>query len=423
MTNGTKASLSEGSPLQPSIGRAPEDNRRLGRTRALGRWGKRVIVAGLAIAGTYALIQAWLPKPTNVDIGVASRDRLRVFVEEDGRTRVRERFIVRAPLSGTLRRISIDVGDRVSLGDVLATVVSPEPMLIDPRTRGELRAQLEGAVARRRQAEANLGRVSAARELAVVEARRARELSPGMISESDRDRFVADERVAANEYEAAIQQRNGSIAEVRALRVALGLARKEDASEVKVLAPSDGHVLRLVQESEGPVAIGSPLLEIGDIDSLEFVVDVLSIDATSIGVGADVWIDQWGGDTLHGTVTRIEPSAFTHVSALGVEEQRTNVIAHVDALPTNLGDGYRIEAKILTWEGVGVLVVPASAVFRHGAGWGVYVVRGGTARLQEIRVGHRGKHRVEVKDGIGVGARVVLYPGETLRDGAAVRER
>jgi HlyD family secretion protein len=423
MTKDTKSSFGDDTALRPSIGRAPNDNRRLARRRAVGRWGKRIIVAGLAIAGIYALIQAWLPTPIHVDIGVASRDRLRIFVEEDGRTRVRERFIVRAPLSGTLRRISLDVGDQVSLGDVLATVVSPEPMLIDPRRRGELRAQLEGAVAGRRQADANLGRVSAAHELAVVEARRARELSPGMVSESERDRLVANERVAAKEHEAAIQQRNGSIAEVRAVRVALGLERREAPSEVKVLAPSDGHVLRLVQESEGPITMGSPLLEIGDLSSLEFVVDVLSIDATAIDVGAEIWIDQWGGATLHGTVTRVEPSAFTHISALGVEEQRTNVIARVDALPANLGDGYRVEARILTWEGLGILVVPASAVFRHGAGWGVYVVEGGTAQLQEIRVGHRGKHRVEVKDGLGVGARVVLYPRETLRNGAAVRER
>lgn len=412
-------------PLRPSIGEQTLARRRKSsRRRLVVRWVKRGVLGLLALAVVYAIVLAWLPEPITIDVGVAERGALQVFVEEDGRTRVRERYVVSAPLSGTLQRIDLEPGDAVAEGAIVARLVPPAPMLLDARTRAELEAQLEAALARERQAEAALARASAARDLAVTMAARARKLAPDALSASELDRFETEERVAVEDHAAAQQMRKAAAAEVRGLRASLGEAGAGDAREVAVRAPAGGSVLRVVRESAGPVVAGEPLLEVGDTRAIEVVVDVLSSDAVAIAPGTEVWIEQWGGaNALHGRVTRVEPSAFTHISALGVEEQRVYVIAALDDPPASLGDGFRVEARILTWEGADVIAVPASAVFRNGDGWAVYVVEGDTARLRAIEVGHRGRHAVEVTRGIDAGAPVVLYPGDKLRDGAAVQPR
>jgi HlyD family secretion protein len=191
-----------------------------------------------------------------------------------------------------------------------------------------------------------------------------------------------------------------------------------------VQAPVDGRVLRVIQESEGAVAAGTPLLEMGDPQAIESVVDVLSTDAVKVTPGATVYLEGWGGDSvLTGHVHRVEPSAFTRVSALGVEEQRVNVVVHFDGPPARwgtLGDGYRVEARIVVWEDDDVLQVPAGAVFRHGDGWAVYVVEGGRARLQPVTLGRRSEAAAQVLGGIADGAPVVLYPGDAVRDNQRV---
>ena len=394
------------------------------RRRGLGRWVGRGVLVIVGLAGGYALISAFLPDPIVVDVGVAERGTMQVFVEEDGRTRVRDRYVVAAPLSGTVRRVDLEVGDRVAAGDVVATLTPPAPVLLDARSRDEQQARLAGAIAGKRAADAALSRAGAARELASVEASRARVLAPDTMSASERDRLVTQESLTREEYAAALEQRRSAVAAVAAIRATLATEHTGPSADIEVHAPAAGRVLRKYLESESPVAMGTPLLEIGDTRVLEVVVDVLSSDAVTIEPGAAAWIEEWGGRAaLPARVRRVEPAATTHLSALGVEEQRANVIVDLDSAPAALGDGYRIEARLLAWEGVDVIHVPASAVFRHGDGWSLYVAQGATARLRPIEVGHRSRDAVEITSGVEAQTAVILYPGDKLHDGAAIRAR
>ena len=191
-----------------------------------------------------------------------------------------------------------------------------------------------------------------------------------------------------------------------------------------MIAPASGRVLRVVRDSAGPVASGAPLLELGDPHAIEIVVDVLSSDGARISPGMPVLIDGWGGDSeLHGRVRLVEPSAFTRISALGVEEQRVNVIATLDAPPPTLGDGFRVDARIVTWRAGDVLVIPASATFRDHERWAVYAVQDGRARLVPVQLGHRGRLDVEIAGGLADGSVVVVHPGDRVVEGANVQPR
>ncbi len=220
--------------------------------------------------------------------------------------------------------------------------------------------------------------------------------------------------------------RAAASAEVAASRAALGRGVHGGASAAvfAIRAPVRGTVLRVVRDDAGPVATGMPLLELGDLRAIEAVVDVLSSDAAQLAVGAPAAITAWGGEgALAGRVRAIEPSAFTRISALGIEEQRVNVIVAIDAPPPALGDGFRIEARIAIWRSDDVLVIPASAMFRDRDRWSVYVVRDGRARLSHIEIGHRGASDVEVVGGITAGTVVVAYPGDRIADGVRVTPR
>jgi HlyD family secretion protein len=436
----TVADSPEAPTLRPSVNDeqmvALRRKRALRRTRA--RWLKRgtAVLVGLAVVGGIAY--AWVPSPVAVDVGVARRETLQIYVEEDGRTRVRERYVVAAPLSGNLLRVELEPGDRVPAGATLARVLPPAPALLDERSRAEAEAHLAGTLAREGQSRSALARAEAARDLAVSQAERTRRLAQvDAATRVERERADAEERVAQEDMASAALQLRVAASEVRTARAALGLllrgrggsssgargaARDDDV--VAVLAPAPGQVLRLLRESEGPVAAGTPLLELGEPSSVEVVVDVLSSDAARIRAGAPAWIEQWGGDqALPGRVLRVEPSAFTSISALGVEEQRVNVVIALERRPPALGDGFRVEARILTWEGNHVLSVPASAALRHGDGWAVYIIDEGRARLRPVQIGHRGRTDVEVTGGLADSTTVVLYPGDRVTDGARVEPR
>lgn len=413
--------------LRPSVPDPELDRRRrahVKRHRAM-KWVKRGVLVAIAAAAAVAAVLAWLPDPVPVDLVTAVRADLEVTVEEDGLTRVRERYVVSAPLAGNLLRVELDPGDSLAAGAAVARVVPLDPALIDRRSRAETEARLNAAVARQRQANAGADRARAARDAAIHEAERARGLvRSGAASTMDLDRAELAERLAHADASAANLERVVAAAEVASVRAALGRMARGDREELLVTAPVAGRVLRLLRESEGPVAAGAPLIEVGDPRAMEAVIDVLSSDAARIRPGAPVAIEQWGGPVaLTGRVRLVEPSAFTRISALGVEEQRVNVLVALDAPPPELGDGYRVEARIRVARVERALVVPAGAVFRDRQRWAVYAARDGRAVLLPIEIGERGGDLVEVTAGLSEGARVVLHPGDAVRDGVALAPR
>jgi HlyD family secretion protein len=386
-------------------------------------------VLALAALAAWALRSPAVP----IEVGTVSRGPLTLTVDEEGETRVRQRFVVAAPATGRLLRVELDEGDRVEPGDVVARVV---PVPLDPRDRAAAEARLQaaedgkrGASARARLADAALAQAD--RELARAE--RLREA--GATSEETLERARLERTRAQREREAARFAEDAADHEAEAARAVLIAARagrseaasREDACAtpglcIEVRAPIAGFVLRVHEESERVLLGGSPVLEIGDPDAIEIVVDVLSADAVKIRPGAELWVEDWGGDApLRATVRRVEPSGFTKVSALGVEEQRVNVIGDFVDAPDGLGDGYRIEARIVVWHANDVLRVPSSALFRRGDAWAAFVVSDGRALLRDVGVGARGPFEAEVKEGLAEGDTVVLHPSDRLADGVRVR--
>jgi HlyD family secretion protein len=390
----------------------------------VSRWIKRIAVAAalLAIVG----IVAWslIPRPVPVEVATVRRATLIVTVDEDGRARVHDRYVVTAPLGGTLARIELHAGDTVRAGDVLARI-SPAPApLLDAGSRAELEGRIAIAQARGKQATAAVQRAERNATYTESERVRARTLAdqgalPGV--EADRAQLLAD--VAKRDLDSA---RFDAAIAADELATARAIARrlvKGGAEEVAVQAPVAGRILRLLWQSEGAVAPMTPLLEIGDPARLEIVVDVLTADAVEIRPGADVEIVGWGGAPLHAVVRLVEPSATTRISALGVEEQRVAIVADLVDPPArwaSLGDGWRVEARITTWRGADVVTVPVSALFRDGEQWAVYVVEAGRARLRHVEIGHRNDDAAEVRGGLTEGQRVILHPSERVSDGTRV---
>lgn len=391
---------------------------------------RRVVLAlvALVLAGLVGVSLA--PQPTEVDVVRARRGEIRVTVDEDGTTRVKDRYVVAAPLAGSLARIELRAGDAIREGDVIARILPSASPLLDARTRAELGARLDAASAGIRQADAAVARARTAAAFAQRELERTRALaSQGSVPSQTLERAEAEaqarrEELASAEFGVRIARHERSMAEA-----ATGDRTPAGAEEAPfdVRSPIAGRVLRVLHASDGPVAPGTPLLEIADPAALEVVVDVLTSDAVRIAPGARVSIDRWGGARpLDARVRIVEPSAFTRVSALGVEEQRVNVIVdlvtpHADW--RDLGDGYRVEASIVVDEARDAVLVPELATFRTGSSAAVFEARAGVAHLRRIRTGRRNGIDVEVLSGIAPGARVVLHPGEHVTDGARVSVR
>lgn len=408
------------SPLTPSTRPAGRRSRRKG----VMRWIKRGVLIAGACGIVAAIVIAWLPKPVVVDVASVHRISLETEIAEDGKTRVRDRYVIAAPISGELRRVEIDPGTVVQAGDVVATIEPAAPQLLDSRSRDEATARLALATAHERTARAAVAKATAARDMAVRDAARARQLlERNAIPAAEQERAALAEELAIRDLATAEAQRSAAIAEIDSARAVLGTTRHGTTATSLVTAPASGRVLRVLRESEGPIATGTPILEMGDLAGLELVVDVLSSDAARVTPGMRVEIDRWGGDgLLTATVSRIEPAAFTRVSALGVEEQRVRVIAKVESPPPTLGDGFGVAARIVTWRGEGVLAIPASAVFRNRGSWAVYVVDGERARLRTVDILHRGRTDVEVGN-LAEGTRVILHPGDSVHENAKIAPR
>lgn len=393
----------------------------------------RAKIGMLAIAAVVAagLVIGFMPRAVPVDVAEVKRGPLAVTVEEEGKTRVSERYRVSAPVTGYLRRIGLDAGDAVKDGQVLAVIEPARAVALDPRTRAQAQAQVSAARAALAAAAENARAAAAAAALAQQERVRAETLrQSNFVSEQALDAArTAETRARAAEEAAqhAVRVARFDLATAQAAVASTDRLRNGAADVVQVRAPADAHVLRLLQESEGAVAAGQPLLEIGDPESLEVEVEVLSTHAVRIAPGSKVILDRWGGEqAVEGRVRVVEPSGFTKVSALGVEEQRVRVIVDF-ASPreawARLGDGYRVEARFVLWEGRDALQLPTSALFRNGAGWAAFVIDGRRARLKPVEIGQRAGLATQVLSGLAAGDRVVAHPDETVRDGARVRPR
>ena len=386
---------------------------------------KHIVSLLIAAAVLVLVVRAFMPSPVLVDTGTAVTGPMSVAISEEGRTRVKQRYLITAPASGRLARPQWNEGDRVGRGEALARI-TPSPL--GSRESAEARARIETAEALVREAEANVARARVEQEEAVRGRERAEKLAAsGSISRERLERAVHAATVTERSLESSLYRHRAAVSELEVAQAAL-LALREERGDAKAIlsvsSPVDGRVLRLFEESERVVAAGTPLLEVGDPGDMEVMIDVLSTDAVRVEVGHTVWIEEWGGpDPLSGKVSRVEPAAFTRVSALGVDEQRVNVIVDLDETPPELGDGYRVTGRIVVWERTDVLKVPSSALFRIDEDWGVFVVEDGAAASRIVSVGQRNGIEAEILEGLAEGDQVVLHPGARISDGLGVESR
>lgn len=370
------------------------------------------------------------PKPILIETGVVARSPLTVRVSEEGKTRVRNRYIVAAPVAGKMLRVPLKPGDPVEAGKTLLTSIEPVAApLLDPRARMQAEAVVSLHEASRKRALEALEAARTARKYAEADRDRMRSVKrDGTISDSDRDRMEADASIKAAEGRAAefsLQVIDHELAQARAVLERPDVSSAGNLVEVK--SPVSGNVLNVMQESETVVTPGMAILEIGDPADIEIEAEILSRDAVAMKAGDSVEIEQWGGDMpLKGRVRRIEPAAFTKISALGVEEQRVIVLSDLIDPPEAtraLGDRFRVEVRVAVWHSDDALVVPAGALFRQGNAWKTFVYQNGRARLTTVEAGRSDGRFTGVLSGMEAGDKVLLHPPDTVRDGSPVRER
>lgn len=385
-----------------------------------------------------ALAAAFWPRPAMVDMGEVRRGAMMLTINEEGRTRVRNAYVVSTPVAGRLQRVQVDPGDTVLQGETVVAHMRPiNPAVLDVRTREQARAAVDAAQASLRVARADLNAAIANRDLAQSELARSEQLAQrGITTEAALDRARQEARVAqanVDTAEAAISMRQAEIANAQAqligfddqgMGAAIGLATQD----IPITAPASGRILRIMQQSETTLPAGAPIMEIGDVGGdLEVVVELLSTDAVQVDAGDRVIIDDWGGPaTIDGEVVRVDPFGISKFSALGVEEQRvTAVIRFTSPAETykGLGHGFRVEARIVVWNDNDTLIVPASALFRDGGEWAVFQVENGTTALRPIRLGRNNGVDAQVLEGLQDGEEVVLFPSSGLADGMSVAER
>ncbi len=395
--------------------------------------GKNLIRMGLPwlVGAGLVFMVAWglWPKPILIETGVVARSPLTVRVSEEGKTRVRNRYVVAVPVAGNMRRVPLKAGDPVEAGTTLLTVVEPaDAPLLDPRARAQAQAVVAMHEASRSQADEALAARRTALKLAEENLTRIRNVrKDGALSEADRDAAEADALVKAAEVRAAefaLRVIDYELVQARAV-----LERPEDSGSnnlIEIKSPVSGRVLNVRQESETTVTPGTPVLEVGDPGDIEIEAEILSRDAVGIHPGDAAEIEQWGGDgPLKGRVRRVEPAAFTKISALGVEEQRVIVLCDLVDPPQSaraLGDRYRVEVRVAIWHAEDVLVVPSGALFREGNTWKTFILRNGAAQLATLEAGHSDGRLTEVISGLVAGDKVLLHPPDSVRDGVSVRE-
>ncbi len=393
---------------------------------------RTILFAGVAMLIAALLFLGLRPQAVLVETGVVARGPLRVTVEEEGVTRVKDRYVVSVPVSGFVRRIDFKVGGRVDQADLLTELEPLRSNVLDPRSRAEAEARVAAAHSALLSAEEQVEAAKADADHQASEYQRKLKLGEKQMISAD---ALSQARAAADHSKAILRSAKFAVDVARYDMDAASTQLKYSAADnaegvlkerVPIRAPVSGAVLKVIRESEGVVSAGTPLLELGDPAALEVAVDVLSFDAVRISKGTKVEINRWGGESLEGVVRLVEPVGFTKISALGVEEQRVWVIVDFTSNPDqwkHLGDGYRVEASFVLWHQDDVLQVPNASLFRVGNQWALYVVANGKAEQRMVKLGERSGLHSQVLDGLKEGERVVLYPDNSLGEGVQVKVR
>jgi HlyD family secretion protein len=391
--------------------------------------GRKFVPYAVAVAIIAAVVAGLRPKPITVETASVSRGPLLVTVFEEGKTRIRHRYVISPPVAGFLNRVELRAGAPIKAGEtVLATMKAESSGFLDPRTRAEAEARAKAAETTRMQRQAELDRGNASLELARKEFARADALrKTGAIATQQWDSAENRVQVLTRELRAAEFALRVADFEVAQAHAALLQAREptaEQSEPLKIISPVDGYVLNVYEESARVVTPATPIMEVGDPRDLEAEIELLSSDAVGVSPGADVSIEQWGGEApLRGRVSIVEPGAFTKISALGVEEQRVKVrVDFLDPMPPGkeLGDRYRVEARIVTWRGDDVLQVPTGALFRRGNDWMAFIVANGKTALRKVEITHNNGTAAEVRSGLSRDDTVIIHPPDTIKDGAAI---
>lgn len=395
---------------------------------------RNVIALGVGVAALAGII-AWAlrPPPIPVEVAQVARGTFEQTVSDDGKTRVRDRFVVSAPLAGRVERIELKAGDPVKDGQVVAVLTPSMPAFLDARTVRELEERVGAAEAQRLRAAAEVAKAEAQVDQARSDLERAKTLAKGgFVSENALEQARLTLVTAQKGREAAQFAEHAAIHEVDQARVVLVRYRAESAGKIvgarwEVKSPITGLVLKVVQESEGVVPLGAPLVEIADPRSIEAVVDVLSEEGVSIRPGMPARIELGSGVApLAARVRLVEPAGFTKISALGVEEQRVNVVLDfaepLDRVQT-IGDGFRVDGHIVVFRAEDAIKVPVGALFRRGEGWAAFVLEGGRAALRRVKVARRNGSEAMIDEGLKPGETVIVYPSDALADGARVEVR
>jgi HlyD family secretion protein len=385
---------------------------------------RRSVLAVIIIAIVAAVIAyVFWPSAAPVETALVTRGPLQVTIDQEGETRVHDRFVISAPVPGRLMRLDLDDGDTVRINHVVARI---DPLPLNQREREEILARVETAEANLRQAKAREARARADAEQARRDLGRAEQLArDGVISTQALDRARNTDATASQELSAAEFAAQAAASDVKVARAGL-VGVDQSAGKawplIELRSPVAGRVLRITEKSEHVVSAGAPILTVGEPGKLEVVADVLSTDAVKVHPGDPVLLTGWGGNyPIHARVRLVEPGGFTKVSALGVEEQRANVVCDFIDSPGSLGDAYRVEAHIIVWSGTDVLKIPISAIFRRGQRWSTFVVSGGRAVARDVEVGHRNDAEVEILGGLAECDRVIIHPANTIVNGMRVR--
>lgn len=399
-------------------------------TKHLNRLGPRILIGLILVVLALVIFFTLRSPPIDVDVAAVSKGPMLVTINDEGETRVRDMFVISAPINGRLMRINLDAGDPVVAGKtVVARIMPAQPDFLNARNEAETRAQIRSLEAAVQSSAARIAQAEAERKLAAANFERIDALhGRGFATKTAQDAARAARDGSAARLTEARGAAESARFELRAARARLMAPSTSSSGEIlSVYSPESGSVLRLTHESETPISAGTPVIEIGNAADIEIVTDLLSSDAVKIKPGSRVLIENWGGDKpLTGKVQRIEPFGFTKISALGVEEQRVNVIidfADPIAARQRLGHGYRVIVKVVEWEGKDVVQAPISALFRNKGQWSVFVMRGGEAELVPVKIGRMNDERAQILEGLKADKDVILHPSEKIQDGTRIRLR
>ncbi len=396
---------------------------------------KRILIWSiLGLVLSAILVWAFIPKPVPVDLLTLEPGKMTVTIDEEGETRVRDVFVLSAPISGRALRINAEVGDEVFAEQTKIAEIEPtDSALLDPRSEAQAHADIRAAEANLGLADASVKEVRVELNFAKNEYQRARKLrADAVMSERELEAAESTYKTSQAALETALANRQARVAELERARAQLisptdTRQKSGDCPCVPIRSPVDGRILKILHKSEGVVAAGEPLVEIGDPADLEIVADLLSSDAVKVEAGQRVIIDNWGGEhPLEGVVERVEPFGFTKVSALGIEEQRVNVI--IDFTSPNeewsrVAHGYQVDVRIILWQEEKILKIPLTALFRDGDGWNVFVQRQGKASKQAVVLGQRTGLEAEIISGLSAGDVLVVHPSDKISQGVAIEDR